>query len=59
MKPHKKPGPTAEAKPEHVRTVDEQNEEQWTNEPEEEGGGYARPRSRDVPGEERPCRGGS
>lgn len=40
-------------------TVDEENELQPTNEQEDEGGGYARPREADAPGKDRPSRGGS
>ena len=47
------------AKTAHLRTVDEQNEATKTNEQADEGGGYARSRANDVPGEERPNRGGS
>ncbi|MDE2510671.1 MAG: DUF2249 domain-containing protein [Elusimicrobia bacterium] len=43
----------------HPLTVDEEDERQPTNEQEEDGGGYARPRECDVPGKGRPSRGGS
>lgn len=56
-KPHRKPDRTDKPdKPEKERSVDDENSDAKSNEQEEEGGGYARPRT-DQETAERPNRG--